>query len=106
MKTTQQIEKLEEAQSIILEVAKEYEGLGESKFLRDIASRLSEQIESLRECSICQSKTEVMPKAGSGVETHWICKKCVLERGIEVLPEYLENIEEFGHWHRPLGGKN
>ena len=58
------------------------------------------------ECSICGNKEQVMPKAGSGVESDWICKKCVEQNGIDVLPEYLENIAEFGHWHRPLGGKN
>ena len=55
------------------------------------------------QCSICGSKDKVMPKAGSGVETHLICLKCVTQNDIEVLPEYLENIKEFGHWHRPLG---
>lgn len=54
------------------------------------------------ECSMCQSTINVMPKAGSGVKSHWICKKCVISHNIDVLPEYLENIEEFGHWHRPL----
>lgn len=53
-------------------------------------------------CSCCGSEEKVMPKAGSGTVTHWICLKCVNQRNIEVLPEYLENIKEFGHWHRPL----
>jgi len=103
MKTTQRVQKLEDAKNIILQVAKEYEEFGESAFLNDIANKLDEQIQYLDEkCSICESKIETMPKAGSGVESHWICKKCVLQNNIDVLPEYLENITEFGHWHRPL----
>ena len=46
-------------------------------------------------CSCCGSTKEVMPKAGSGTVTHWICKECVISREIEVLPEYLENIQNF-----------
>ena len=55
-------------------------------------------------CSICPSTINVMPKAGSGVESHWVCKNCVIENNIEVLPEYLQNIEDFGYWYRPLEG--
>jgi|APSaa5957512535_1039671.scaffolds.fasta_scaffold01088_10 hypothetical protein len=62
---------------------------------------MTEQLE-IESCSCCGSDKEVMPKAGSGVNTHWICKKCVMDRGIDVLPEYLENIKDFGTWHRPL----
>lgn len=51
-------------------------------------------------CSICGSTEKVVPKAGSGVESHTICLKCVDERGIEILPEYRDNIKEFGHWWR------
>lgn len=57
-------------------------------------------------CSCCQSTKHVMPKAGSGSVIHWVCKECVEKRELEVLPEYLENIEEFGHWHRPLRETN
>ena len=60
--------------------------------------------ENKEKCSCCGNEKEIMPKAGSGTVSHWICKKCVIERGIDVLSEYLENIEEFGHWHRPLNG--
>lgn len=51
-------------------------------------------------CSCCGSTTHVVPKAGSGVVTHMICLKCVDSRGIEILPEYRDNIKEFGHWWR------
>ena len=57
---------------------------------------------SNEECSICGSIIELIPKAGSGTVSHWVCKTCVEKRGLEVLPEYLENIAQFGHWHRPL----
>lgn len=51
-------------------------------------------------CSMCGSTKNVVPKAGSGVESHMICLKCVDARGIDILPEYRENIHEFGHWWR------
>ena len=54
------------------------------------------------QCSICDSIIELIPKAGSGTVTHWVCKTCVEIRGIDVELEYLENITNFGHWHRPL----
>ncbi len=57
-------------------------------------------------CSCCGSDKFVMPKAGSGTVTHWICLKCVTDRKLDVLEEYLENIAEFGHWHRPLEAAN
>ena len=57
-------------------------------------------------CSCCDSSIKVMPKAGSGTVTHWVCKKCVISRGLDVLPEYLENIKNFGHWHRSLKENN
>ncbi len=44
----QQVQKLEDAKKIILDVAKEYDGFGESKFLNDIANRLDQQIEEIR----------------------------------------------------------
>ena len=55
-------------------------------------------------CSCCGSDKFTMPKAGSGTVTHWVCLQCVTDRNLDVLPEYLENIKEFGHWHRPLNG--
>jgi len=51
-------------------------------------------------CSICGSTDKVVPKAGSGVESHMICLECVDSRGIEILDEYRDNIKEFGHWWR------
>ena len=53
-------------------------------------------------CSCCGSSVKIVPKAGSGVTSHWICLKCVDERGIDILPEYRENITEFGHWYRGI----
>lgn len=52
------------------------------------------------QCSMCGSTNQVVPKAGSGVVSHRICLKCVDARGIEILPEYRDNVKEFGHWWR------
>lgn len=54
-------------------------------------------------CSMCGGTDKIVPKAGSGVTSHMICLECVDRQGIEILPEYRENIKEFGHWWR---GKN
>ena len=77
---------------------------GELAGFKEVLRRINQFIDDKEKCSICQSSTLVMPKAGAGTVTHWICLKCVLEKDNEVLPEYLENIKEFGHWHRPLSG--
>ena len=78
---------------------------GELAAFKEVLRRINQFINEDEKCSICQSTTLIMPKAGSGVESHWICLKCVNGNNIEVLPEYIENIEEFGHWHRPLSGE-
>ena len=78
---------------------------GELSGFKEVLRRISQFFDDEEKCSICQSIALIMPKAGSGVESHWICLKCVKKYTIEVLPEYIENIEEFGHWHRPLGGE-
>jgi len=77
---------------------------GELNAFKEVLRRINQFVKDEEICSICQSTIHVMPKAGSGVESHWVCKNCVIENNLEVLPEYLENIEEFGHWHRPLSG--
>ncbi len=51
-------------------------------------------------CSMCGGIDKVVPKAGSGVESSMICLKCVDSRGIEILPEYRDNLNEFGTWWR------
>lgn len=78
---------------------------GELAGFKEVLRRINQFVNDDEKCSICQSTTLIIPKAGSGVESHWICLKCVNKLDIEVLPEYIENIEEFGHWHRPLGGE-
>jgi hypothetical protein len=77
---------------------------GEEAGFKEVLRRINQYFDELEKCSMCQSPTLIIPKAGSGVESHWVCLKCVNEYNIEVLPEYIENIEEFGHWHRPLQG--
>lgn len=77
---------------------------GELAGFKEVLRRINQFVKDDEKCSICNSHTLIMPKAGSGVESHWICLKCVNQNNIEVLPEYIENIEEFGHWHRPLEG--
>jgi len=78
---------------------------GELSGFKEVLRRINQFVNDDEKCSICSSTALVMPKAGSGVESHWICLKCVNQNNIEVLPEYIENIEEFGHWHRPLSGE-
>lgn len=78
---------------------------GELAGFKEVLRRISQFVKDDEKCSMCQSISLIMPKAGSGVESHWLCLKCVNENNIDVLPEYIENIEEFGHWHRPLGGE-
>ncbi len=77
---------------------------GELSGFKEVLRRINQFFDEDEKCSMCQSIALIMPKAGSGVESHWLCLKCVNENNIEVLPEYIENIEEFGHWHRPLSG--
>jgi len=78
---------------------------GELSGFKEVLRRINQFFDDDEKCSMCQSTINVMPKAGSGVESHWICLKCVNENNIEVLPEYLQNINDFGHWHRPLQGE-
>ncbi len=77
---------------------------GEMAAFKEVLRRINQFFKEDEKCSICQSVALIMPKAGSGVESHWVCLKCVNQNDIEVLPEYIENLEEFGHWHRPLDG--
>ena len=77
---------------------------GELAGFKEVLRRINQFVKEDEKCSVCQSGALIMPKAGSGVESHWVCLKCVNKFDIEVLPEYIENIEEFGHWHRPLDG--
>lgn len=44
-------------------------------------------------CSICQSKKDLIPKAGSGTVIHWVCLECVLFRNLEVEQEYIDRSE-------------
>jgi len=73
---------------------------GYMQALREILRRIDQFVKD--QCSICGSKFQIMPKAGSGVESHFVCLKCVKQNNLEVLPEYLENIENIGHWHNAL----
>lgn len=73
---------------------------GYMQALREILRRIDQFTKD--KCSICESKFQIMPKAGSGVVSHWVCLKCVKSRELDVLPEYLENIQNIGHWHGSL----
>jgi len=61
---------------------------------------MNETYDSKTVCSICEGKTHLIPKAGSGTVIHWVCLECVNHRELDVLPEYIENIRRYGHWHR------
>ena len=76
---------------------------GELDGFKEVLRRINQFFNASEKCSMCPSTILVMPKAGAGTVSHWICLRCVKENNIDVLPEYIENIEEFGHWHRPLG---
>jgi hypothetical protein len=77
---------------------------GELSGFKEVLRRINQFFNESEKCSFCQSTINVMPKTGSGVESNWVCLTCVNENNIDVLPEYLENIQNFGHWHRPLSG--
>jgi len=87
---------------------------GELNAFKKVLKRINQSTDENEICSICKSTIHVMPisvsidsavsKTGSNVESHWICKDCVIEDNIKVLPEYLENIEKFGHWSGQSSG--
>jgi len=57
MNQKQHIEKLEKAKRIILEVANEYEDYGEAKFLKEIITKLDQQIKYFKEATNSNDST-------------------------------------------------